>query len=550
VAFTLQVGRKDFSHRRMVVCTDLADAISVLETKDPRRVFTSVHVPADRPVVFMFTGQGAQYPDMARELYETESTFREQVDHCCEILKALLNLDLRGVLYPSEDKLDQAAKRLNQTQLTQPALFVIEHALARLWMSWGIQPAAMIGHSIGEYVAACLAGVLSLEDALGLVAARGLLMGQLPGGSMLAVPMAERDLKPLLGEHLSLAAINGPSFCVVSGPTEAVEALEVKLLDRELNSHRLNTSHAFHSTMMEPALKAFTEKVRNLRLNPPKLPYLSNLSGTWVTPEEATDPLYWARHMRETVKFSEGLEQLFTEPNRILLEVGPGHTLSSLAKVHPAKPEELTILSSLRRPDQLQSDMALLLESLGKLWLAGLEPDWTGFYTKEKRRRVVLPTYPFERERYWVEGVGDNALRTATAEGITRSRRPLLEEVRGQRGLQDEQPRLEASQSISMESLIAEIWQDALGVDRVNVDDNFFDLGGNSLLSIIVVARLEKKMGLRINPGELMVQTLGQLASACEERMHLRQHSEPMSIIKRSFHSIKQAFSLHAGNGK
>ncbi len=403
VAYTLQVGRKAFPHRRILVCQNLAEAVSALETRAPGRVATAFGETKERPVAFMFSGQGAQYVEMARELYQFEPTFRQQVEHCSELLRPHLGLDLREVLYPSAEQAETARQQLQQTALAQPALFVIEYALAKLWMKWGVRPQAMIGHSIGEYVAACLAGVFTLEEALALVATRGRLMQQMPTGAMLAVPVSMQEAQTLLDGSLSLAAINAPSLCVLSGPSEAVAQLEGRLTEQGLACHRLHTSHAFHSGMMEPVLEAFAAQVSHVNLKPPQIPYVSNLTGKWITAAEATDPRYWARHLRQTVRFAEGLELLLAEPDRILLEVGPGQTLTTLAKQCVGKETQQLALASLRRPQERQSDESLLLQSLGQLWLAGLRIDWSGFHQHERRLRLPLPTYPFERRRYWIE---------------------------------------------------------------------------------------------------------------------------------------------------
>jgi amino acid adenylation domain-containing protein/non-ribosomal peptide synthase protein (TIGR01720 family) len=400
-AYTLQVGRHIFDQRRAVVCRDVDDAIAALESLDPKRVSTGIQQQKEQAVAFMFTGQGAQYVGMGSELYILEPVFREQVDLCCELLQPHLGLDLRSVLYPADQA--EAAEQLGQTWLTQPALFVIEYALAQLWMSWGVQPKALIGHSIGEYVAACLAGVFSLEDALALVAARGRLMQSLPGGAMLAVPLAEAEVQALLGDTLSLAAVNGPALCVVSGNSEAVDALEGQLKEKGVECQRLHTSHAFHSAMMDPILDAFAAEVRQVKRNPPQIPFVSNLTGEWISAAEATDPAYWARHLRNTVRFGDGLEQLLKDPAPLLLEIGPGRTLSSLALQHPGRTAGQTVLSSLRHAQDTQSDQAFLLAALGKLWLAGVAVDWAAFYQGERRCRVPLPTYPFERQRCWIE---------------------------------------------------------------------------------------------------------------------------------------------------
>ena len=403
VAYTLQLGRKAFGHRRLLVCRDLEDAVSTLESGDSKRVMTDFVESGDRPVTFMFPGQGSQYVNMGLELYQTEPTFREHVDHCCELLKPYLGMDLRDLLYAKQTEAESAAQQLEQTRFAQPALFVIGYALAQLWMAWGVRPQAMIGHSVGEYVAACLAGVFSLEDALKLVTARARLIQELPGGAMLAVPLPQSEVQPLVGDSLSLAAINGPSLCAVSGPTDAVEYLEKQLAEKEVACRRLHTSHAFHSEMMDPVLAPFTELVSKIERRPPQIPFVSNVSGSWITAAEATDPGYWVRHLRQTVRFSEGVQELLKESKTVLLEVGPGNTLGRLAAGHPTPGDKPQIVSTTRHPENRQSDVVFLLNTLGRLWLSGVPVDWSAYYAHERRQRVPIPTYPFERQRYWVE---------------------------------------------------------------------------------------------------------------------------------------------------
>ncbi|MEH2134827.1 MAG: SDR family NAD(P)-dependent oxidoreductase [Nostoc sp.] len=399
VAHTLGVGRRAFEHRRMVVCQDINDAVQVLSTLDAQRVFTQYQQPANRPVVFMFSGQGTQYVNMGRELYESEPTFTLAVDRCCELLKPHLGFDLRHILYPNEAA--EVTEQLKQTSVAQPALFVIEYALAQLWMTWGVHPEAMIGHSIGEYVAATLAGVFSLEDALMLVIIRGRLMQQLPSGEMLSIQLPESEIQPLLNRELSLAASNGPSYCVVSGVSEAIAQFQQQLEAKGVACRKLHTSHAFHSPMMEPILQPFTEHLQKLQLHPPKIEFISNVSGTWITVAEATDPKYWVKHLRQTVRFSQGITELVKTQERIFLELGPGRTLSTFVKQHHQ--DQLVVLTSIRHPQEQQSDITFLLNSFGRLWLCGVKIDWSSFYAHEQRDRIPLPTYPFERQRYWIE---------------------------------------------------------------------------------------------------------------------------------------------------
>jgi acyl transferase domain-containing protein/acyl carrier protein len=405
VAYTLQVGRKRFPQRYLVVARDLPDAVEALSDsgRSVRGVLGSKHDPP--PLTFMFTGQGAQYINMGRHLYEHETLFRQVVDRSALIIKERTGLELLAMLYPKPEEELRASRRLQETSITQPALFVIEYALAQLLLSWGVQPQALVGHSIGEYVAACVAGVFTLEDALSLVASRGSLMQELPGGEMLAVPLSEFELQPFLNGETAIAAINGPNRCTIAGPHGAVEELTRRLRDGGISFRHLHTSHAFHSPMMEPVRSRFRDVVASVELRPPTLPYLSNLTGAWMTAEDAMDPDYWANHICATVRFADNLAKVLANENAVLLEVGPGQTLTRLARQHPDFNSRQVLTSAMRHPEQSQDDMAVMLTALGHLWLAGIEPDWNKFYEPECRRRVSLPTYPFERQRYWIEPV-------------------------------------------------------------------------------------------------------------------------------------------------
>jgi len=402
VGYTLQTGRRVFAHRRALVVPHGKDGSAAL---DPAGFRTGEAAPAERPVVFMLPGQGAQHVGMARDLYESEPVVRHAIDACAEILAPKLGLDLRRLLYPRDGEAEEAALRLRNTSMAQPALFAVEYALARLWTSWGVSPRYLIGHSLGEYVAACLAEVLSLEDALEVVAARGRLMASLPPGAMLAVPLPEQEARALLGDRLSLAVINGPSLCVLSGDLGAVETLERELSGRGLEYTRLQTSHAFHSKMMDPILGPFAEVMRRVTLRPPTTRYISNVTGTWISDAEATDPSYWVRHLRETVRFSDGLARLLDEPEPIFLEVGPGRALTGALKLQPASAKTAASLAvaTLGAPRDPQPDTAHLMNALAQLWIAGTPVDWAALHTGAPRNRVPLPTYPFERRRYFID---------------------------------------------------------------------------------------------------------------------------------------------------
>jgi acyl transferase domain-containing protein len=518
-AFTLQTGRRAFNHRRMIVCRDAAGAVAVIDAEDTRRIFTAYQERRNPPVVFMFSGQGSQYVNMGLDLYRDETVFRETVDRCSEALRAHLGSDLRDSIYPAGGINPDGSQRLKQTAITQPALFTIEYALARLWMSWGVHPEAMLGHSVGEYVAACLAQVFSLEDALFLVAARARLMQQLPEGAMLAVALPEAQIQALLANDLSLAAVNAPALCVVSGEEGAVAELEKELGPRNVRCTRLHTSHAFHSEMVNPILAEFGKAVRQVRLNPPRIPIIANTTGQWMRPEEAVDPGYWVRHLRRTVRFSDGIQALMGNPARVLLEVGPGQTLCTLARQHMDPPGDHVVLSSIRHPQEDRSDMEFILSALGKLWLAGVEVNWSGFYQHEKRHRVSLPTYPFERRRYWIDPQrppqGFPAYQAALSEPPADHRDSFQSEIE----IEDFAPREIALQhdfippSNEVEKAIAAIWQKLLGVKQIGIHADYFDLGGTSILATRVFEEIERRLNKRL-PLSTMINapTIAQLA--------------------------------------
>jgi acyl transferase domain-containing protein len=401
VAHTLRVGRAPFRHRVAVVCRERDEAAAALEGAAGTSARAGQAFAGQAGVAFLFPGQGSQHVGMGEELYRGEPVFRAEIDRCAALLLPKLGFDLRDVLYPTGD-VEGATARLTRTAVAQPAIFALSYALAKLWMHRGITPDAMLGHSIGEYAAACLAGVFSLEDALALVAERGRLMDALPSGAMMAVSLPEAAVLPLLGDALSLAAVNGPAACVVSGPEAAVEALRAKLEAEGEACRRLHTSHAFHSAMMDPALDPFTAAVRRAAPRAPERPFLSNLTGTWITAAQATDPGYWAAHLRGTVRFAAGVAELTKEPGRILLEVGPGRALATLARRLP-EGRDRAVVSTLRAAGDAGSDAQSLLEATGAVWTAGARPEWASLVRGERRRRVQLPTYPFERRVFRLE---------------------------------------------------------------------------------------------------------------------------------------------------
>ncbi len=396
-AFTLQCGRKGFEKRGFIVAESVGNAIEQLEAGELRAQSAPV---MEREVVFLFTGQGAQYPGMARATYFNEPVFSRELDRCSELLEPLLGFRLIDALYP-----DGEAPDLNQTSLAQPALFAVSYAQAMLWMSWGVKPTSMLGHSIGEYVAAVLAGVFSLEDALRLVFERGRLMQSMKPGAMLAVMKPEAEVGRLLENHpaLDLAACNAPELCVVAGPAEAITAFSKDLEEQEIVNRPLHTSHAFHSRMMDGVLEEFARLVRDVKKQAPEIPYLSNVTGDWISDELAQDPEYYARHIRQSVRFSESVTRLLENPKRLFLEMGPGRTLATLVGKHVGDASDVVSLATLPGAMDSSPSSRFLMEALGKAWSAGLNVDWQALYPDESRRRIPLPTYPFDEKRYWLE---------------------------------------------------------------------------------------------------------------------------------------------------
>lgn len=424
VAYTLQVGRRVFGERRALVCEDREEAIRALRTQGPGEGWAARQEQQDRPVVFLFPGQGSQHVGMGRGLYEHEPQFRKHLDSCATKLRAHIGVDLREVLYPAPERAEEAGLLLQETKLAQPALFAVGYALARLWMSWGIKPRGMIGHSVGEYVAACIAGLFSLDDGLALVAARGRLASECPPGAMLSVALPPAEVQAALPASISLAAVNGPEECVVAGPTEAIAELSRHLTEvRDVRCRRLRVSHAFHSHMLDPMMGPFSELLRRVSFKAPRSAWISNVTGTWVTQAEVAAPDYWLAHLRQPVNFAAGMAELLKDERPVLLEVGPGQTLAGLTRRQEAFTERHVVLASCRHPGEPgrgpASDVVHLMETAARLWLAGVTVDWPGLHAGQRRRRVPLTTYPFERKRYWVEAVSS----PWTLSGATAARR-------------------------------------------------------------------------------------------------------------------------------
>jgi acyl transferase domain-containing protein/glutamate-1-semialdehyde aminotransferase len=503
VAHTLRQGRKEFNHRSFVVCQNPADAVQALAKDSPRT--SSRQLQVRKAVVFMFPGQGSQYVNMGINFYHDEPVYREVVDRCAAILQPLLGLDIRSIIYPIAAEAEVAAISLAQTCFTQPTLFVTEYALAQLWQSWGVIPQATIGHSIGEFVSACLGGVFSLEDALRLVATRSRMMWELPRGSMLSVRLSAAAITSYLMGDLEIAAINSPTLCVISGSTEAIEQLQSQLNINEIACRLLHTSHAFHSSMMDEMIEPFAAIIKQVQLAPPQIPFVSTVTGDWITDEQATDPLYWATQIRQTVQFAAGIATIWQRPERVLLEVGPRTTTATLARQQAQDLKQQLAISSLN--DAPENEWPSLLQAIGQLWLAGVSLDWDRFEQAETRRKVSLPTYPFERQRFWIDPLPPqhpDSAHVSSLPPLTTSPLPSLLPM-----LQTESPTPVAPnpcQSTSLITVLKEVFAATSGLDMINVAESttFLEMGLDSLSLTQIGIALKKKFQAKVTLRQLL----------------------------------------------
>ncbi|AEF36211.1 type I polyketide synthase [Mycolicibacter algericus] len=497
--------RHAYNLRLAAVVADRADAAAVLTAEESENVFIGEGVSddaaatADR-VVFLFPGQGAQHIGMARGLYDTEPVFAEYFDRCVAGFDAELGFDLRAVIF------DGTSRDLERTDRTQPALFTVEYALAKLVESYGVRPAAVVGHSIGEYAAATIAGVFDLDTAIKVVAMRARLMHAAPRGVMVAVPISADAVGAYLTGEVDLAAVNDPDGCVVAGAEDAIREFSETLKQAGVNARRVRTSHAFHSRLMDSMISEFTAFLSRQTLNEPRIPVLSNLTGTWLAPSEATNPATWARSVRATVRFADEIDTLLDEPHRVLVEVGPGATLTASAARNPKFAGGHRAVRLMRHHAQNRDDRDAFLLALGQLWAAGVEVDWAGLRGDYQPKRVTVPGYPFERQRHWLEhNAGATWVSGAATNGTAANGTSGADGAAGSAGP-------------SMDATLQRIWAVCLGVSSVDRNANFFDIGGDSLVAISV-AMAASHEGLDLTPQDLYDNpTVSALAKALTAR--------------------------------
>ncbi|AUX45571.1 peptide synthetase [Sorangium cellulosum] len=525
VAFTLQQGRVALPHRRAIVCRDAPTAAARLTDPDPIHVHRAIAGPREPAVVFMFPGVGTQQLDMGRELYTGEPAYREGIDACASLFRKELSMDIVGLLFPDAQSRARVAEQMLRSRANLAAIFSTEYALAQLLLSWGVRPAALTGHSLGEYAAACIAGVLSLEDAVSLVAARGRLYEELPDDTLtLIVHLSEDALLKRLPDGISLAAVNGEETCVVSGPGPDVRRFETELSREGRRVKRLPISAAVHSSLVEPFMARLTSRAASMVRKVPRIPMISNLTGDWLTDAEALDPSYWARHLRGTVRFADGLAVLLANPDHVFVEVGPGSTLTTLSSRHPRAGARRLVTNTMRSPGSGRADMEALLAAVGRLWCAGVNIDWSAFSRGERRRRVPLPTYAFERIPHVLEPAASARERPASrplpvqaanADDAGRAGvLPLCHSRHEAEGAADAPPRTH------LERAVTSLWQHTLGLGRIGVNDNFFELGGDSLIAIRLLSRLRERFAVPLDPNVLLnAPTVAALSSRIEEAL-------------------------------
>ncbi len=506
VAFTLQTGRKELPHKRFLIAENRDDAIRKLEKLPAASVKTFNDHADSREVVFLFPGQASQYVNMGLDLYRSNTVFRKHLDKCAEILMPILGVDIRKVIYPASGNEEMATNKLQDTVYAQPAIFSIEYSLAMYWMGLGVKPVAVLGHSMGEFTAACIAGVFDLETGLKLIAMRGRIMQELEPGSMLTVMLPPSEVEQYLNDRLSISVINTPLSCVISGDTDAIEGIKQIFDAMDVHTRLLETSHAFHSHMMDPVLEKYREFVSAMTFSPPSIPVISTVTADWTSPNELRNPDYWVDNIRRPVRYAEAVEKLFDRPEWILLEIGPNNTLTTLAKQHPDISLNQVVIQSMRHPKQSQDDNIFVMTALGRLWSCGYPVEWERVYKENPVYKIPIPTYAFQRKRYWIdpEIMGSDLHSKSTING------QAIDDVNKQ-----------GTEKRSVKDELTAIWEEYLGIEHIKKDDNFFDLGGNSLVALQLFDEIKRKLDVRLPLSTLFkAPTIEQIAELIEPQLN------------------------------
>ncbi len=513
IAYTLQNTRADFNIRRFIVAADSNELISKLNSPAELSASKKLTDKASE-IVFMFPGQGSQYVNMGRDLYETEFVFRNAVDECISLLKGTPHANILDVLYPAIAD-ENAIENIKNTFYTQPAIFIMEYAMANLWISWGIEPAVFTGHSIGEFVAAHFAGVFSLKDALLLISTRARMVSETTPGSMLSVRLEEAKLQELLPVDVSIAVVNSNKLSVVAGPNDAIQKFEALLAENNIPARPLQTSHAFHSYMMDNIVAPFEDVVRSIKLNPPVKPIVSTATGTWLSEADAISPAYWSAHLRKTVRFADAVNTLQEEDGRILIEVGPGNTLATLSRQQLNK-KQTPVISGFEKNETL-TEYFSVLRALGQLWLNGIDPDWKSVYENQQRSKIDLPGYAFDKKRYWLSPKPQG---TFIAENIEITKKEEEEFIP-----------IDLMRQELLTAKLTELFEDASGIeiDAASADTNFIEIGFDSLLLTQIATNLKKEFNVPITFRKLFEEynTIHNLAAYLDANLPAGAYAQP-----------------------
>ncbi|MCH6257186.1 acyltransferase domain-containing protein [Puniceicoccaceae bacterium K14] len=566
-AYTLSVGRQGFSKRRMAVVGSAEGAINALGDGSDGMVFDGGNESSAKSVVFMFPGQGSQYVNMGRGLYESEPDYKEAIDRCSEILIPLIGEDIRKLLFRDKGSQEDGLL-LNDPRFGGPVLFTVEYALTTLWKSWGVNPSVLIGHSLGEYVAACVADIFTLEDALHLVALRGRLMKKCASGSMLVVACTEEALLRILPDSLDIASINSKESFTVSGNTKDVDAFSALLIDEDITHKKMDTTLAYHSRMMDPVLDEFLVEARKVSFKAPQIPIVSSSTSDWLSEEQACDPAYWARHIRETVRFYEGACMLVNNPANSFLEIGPltftgelllwgaGDTRPLAVSSLPNQFMEVGLKSfaeqmkqwrkgksaksesgEWEREKQVESQGEYLQKAIANLWVNGCEIDWDAYYDGQRRNRVSLPGYSFADQRFWIDPVKANSVEPTEAVSIRIDAGSDNQEDQdlASTGELRSRPSLSSAYlepSNETEQAIAGILSAILGISNIGIRDDFFELGGDSLKGVRLVSQLKSQLNICVSLEELYSEpTIEGLSGTVGEVLEVGEDDELESLL-------------------
>lgn len=537
--YTLQVGRKAFKYRAAIVYQNFEHLINILNASDLLKKYV-INNTDKKPkrIIFGFTGQGSQYANMAYDIYQEHPYFKQIIDECCTQLQPDLGIDLRVLLFPKTiEETAVANEKLRETQFTQPALFIIEYALAKFLMSFGIKPDAMIGHSIGEYVAATISGVLSLKNGLKLVILRAKLMASSEPGVMLVVPLSKKEVETFLNNDVEIVVHNAPNLCVVAGTKEEIVQFKDQIQDllnvKGLSCRLLNTSHAFHSKLMDPILDKFYDLSLQYALSEPNIPYISNVTGNWISKKDLANKRYWNEHLRKTVLFSTGIETLNLSMEDVFIEVGPGHVLTQLIQQHTFTSKPLLLQTLNSHNESNQNSYVYFLETLGKLWISHFSIDWEHLYTNEIRQRCSAPTYQFDKKSYWVgtdiinqDKIDDIGNNISSMEVLTdQHNNPITEQLKT-------------------------IWSTVLGIDSIDLDDDFYDLGGHSLLAVSLLSKINFHFKIKIPSTTLFkVKTIRGLATIIESYEQEHELYSPLVTLRQGDISKPPLFLVHPVGG-